>query len=169
MEYLVIKSNRKTISLSVNDDLIPVVRAPYFVSENRIKSFVDDNTVWIKSAVERKQNELEKYNLSGEELDKLIKMAEVYIPSRVEYYSRLMKLEPAGIKITKAKKRFGSCSGSNSLCFSCYLMLYSESAIDYVVVHELAHIKHHNHSNDFYKLIEKFLPDYKERIKQLKA
>ena len=107
--------------------------------------------------------------MSGEELDKLIKMAEVYIPSRVEYYSRLMKLEPAGIKITKAKKRFGSCSGSNSLCFSCYLMLYSESAIDYVVVHELAHIKHHNHSNDFYKLIEKFLPDYKERIKQLKA
>lgn len=169
MEYLVIKSNRKTMSLSVNDDLIPVVRAPYFVSENRIKSFVDDNAVWIKSAVERKQNELEKYDLSDEELDKLIKMAEVYIPSRVEYYSRLMKLEPAGIKITKAKKRFGSCSGNNSLCFSCYLMLYSESAIDYVVVHELAHIKHHNHSSDFYKLIEKYLPDYKERIKQLKA
>lgn len=169
MEYLVIRSNRKTISLSVNDDLIPVVRAPYFVSENRIKSFVDDNAVWIKSAVERKQNELEKYDLSDEELDKLIKMAEVYIPSRVEYYSRLMKLEPAGIKITKAKKRFGSCSGNNSLCFSCYLMLYSESAIDYVVVHELAHIKHHNHSSDFYKLIEKYLPDYKERIKQLKA
>lgn len=169
MEYSVIKSNRKTISLSVNDDLIPLVRAPYFVSENRIKSFVEDNADWLQKAIEKKRNELEKYNLSDKELDKLIKKAEVYIPSRVEHFSGIMKLEPSGVKITKAKKRFGSCSSSNSLCFSCYLMLYSKSVIDYVVVHELAHIKHHNHSKDFYKLIEKYLPDYKERIKQLKA
>ena len=169
MEYLIIRSDRKTISLSINDELLPVVRAPYFVSENQIKSFVENNDEWIINAIERKRTELEKYNLSDEELKKLIKQAKIYIPRRVEYYSRLMNLTPAGIKITKAKKRFGSCSGSNGLCFSCYLMLYSESAIDYVIVHELAHIKHHNHSRDFYKLIEEYLPDYKERIEQLKA
>jgi predicted metal-dependent hydrolase len=47
-------------------------------------------------------------------------------------------------------------------------MLYPDKAIDYVVVHELAHIKHLNHSRDFYKLIEKYMPDYKERARLLK-
>lgn len=169
MEYIVIKSNRKTISLSVNDDLIPVVRAPYFVSKKQIDAFVYSNSNWIENAVQRKRNELDRYNLSDEELCRLIEQAKTYIPSRVDYFSELMQLEPTGIKITKAKKRFGSCSGRNSLCFSCYLMLYPKSAIDYVVVHELAHIKHHNHSKAFYTLIEQYMPDYKERIKQLKA
>lgn len=169
MEYIVIKSNRKTMSLSVNDDLIPVVRAPYFVSEKQIDAFVNSNSNWIENAVQRKRNELDRYHLSDEELCRLIEQAKTYIPSRVDYFSKLMQLEPTGIKITKAKKRFGSCSGKNSLCFSCYLMLYPKSAIDYVVVHELAHIKHHNHSKAFYNLIEQYLPDYKERIKQLKA
>lgn len=169
MEYIVIKSNRKTMSLSVNDDLIPVVRAPYFVSEKQIDAFVNSNSNWIENAVQRKRNELDRYHLSDEELCHLIEQAKAYIPSRVDYFSELMQLEPTGIKITKAKKRFGSCSGRNSLCFSCYLMLYPKSAIDYVVVHELAHIKHHNHSKAFYNLIEQYLPDYKERIKQLKA
>lgn len=169
MEYRVIKSNRKTMSLSVNDDLIPVVRAPYFVSEKQIDAFVNSNSNWIENAVQRKRNELDRYNLSDEELCHLIEQAKKYIPRRVDYFSKLMQLEPTGIKITKAKKRFGSCSGRNSLCFSCYLMLYPKSAIDYVVVHELAHIKHHNHSKVFYTLIEQYLPDYKERIKQLKA
>lgn len=169
MEYRVIKSNRKTMSLSVNDDLIPVVRAPYFVSKKQIDAFVNSNFNWIENAVQRKRNELDRYHLSDEELCHLIEQANEYIPSRVDYFSELMQLEPTGIKITKAKKRFGSCSGRNSLCFSCYLMLYPKSAIDYVVVHELAHIKHHNHSKAFYNLIEQYLPDYKERIKQLKA
>ena len=48
-------------------------------------------------------------------------------------------------------------------------MLYPNEAIDYVVVHELAHIKHHNHSKDFYSLISEYLPDYKDREKLLKA
>ena len=169
MEYTVKRSDRKTISLSVNDDLIPVVRAPYFVSDNRIEAFVESNADWLSNAVERKRRELERYNLSESDLKVLIDKAKMYIQNRVDYFSELMSLKPANVKITRAKKRFGSCSGSNRLCFSCYLMLYSESAIDYVIVHELAHIKHHNHGRDFYKLIEVYLPDYKERIKQLKA
>ena len=56
-----------------------------------------------------------------------------------------------------------SCSGKNRLCFSWRLMDYPEEAIDYVVVHELAHIRHHNHSRDFYALVASILPDYKER------
>ena len=71
----------------------------------------------------------------------------------------------AYVKINSAKKRYGSCSGTNNLNFSLYLMDKDERFVDYVVVHEIAHIKHHNHSKDFYKFVEKFMPDYKERMK----
>ena len=79
-----------------------------------------------------------------------------------------MGLVPAGIKITSARTRFGSCSGKNSICFSWRLMLYPPEAIDYVIVHELAHIRHHDHSLAFYALIEQYLPDWKARMKLLK-
>ena len=75
---------------------------------------------------------------------------------------------PTGIKITSAKKRFGSCNGKNSICFSLYLMQYPQAAIDYVVVHELCHIRHHDHSPAFYRLVESVLPDYKERERLLR-
>ena len=79
------------------------------------------------------------------------------------YWSEATGLVPTGIKITAAKKRYGSCSGKNSLCFSWRLMLYPPEAIDYVVVHELAHIRHHNHSPAFWAFVEQTLPDYRQR------
>ena len=79
-----------------------------------------------------------------------------------------MGLKPSSVKITSAEKRFGSCSSKNGLCFSWRLLAYPTAAVEYVVVHELAHIKHHNHSPAFYALIEKYMPDYKERQKLLK-
>ena len=168
MEVKIYKSNRKTISLSVDDDLNAVVRAPNGVTDKKINEFVNKNIAWLERAVERKKAQLEKNNLSEDEINSLIKMAKDIIPERVEYFSALMNLYPTGVKITKAKKRFGSCSSKNSLCFSCFLMNYPLEAVDYVVVHELAHIKHHNHSKEFYNVIAHYMPDYKEREKLLK-
>lgn len=169
MEIKIIRSNRKTLSLSVDDDLNAVVRAPFYVSSEKINAFVSNNAEWLERAAKRKETQLEKYNLTDAQLNNLINSAKEIIPERVKYFSALMNLKPAGVKITKAKKRFGSCNGKNSLCFSCYLMLYPLEAIDYVVVHELAYIKHHNHSKDFYALIYQYMPDYKQREKLLKS
>ena len=85
------------------------------------------------------------------------------LPGRVAHYSRIMGLTPTGITVTGAEKRFGSCSGKNRLCFSWRVMLYPPEAIDYVVVHELAHIKHKNHGREFYALVASVLPDYRHR------
>ena len=168
MEIKVIKSKRKTISLSVDDNLNAVVRAPYGVSNEKINDFVESNREWLMNATERKKAQLERTDLTEDEIINLIHLAKDVIPKRVEYYSGIMNLCPTGVKITKAKKRFGSCNGKNSLCFSCFLMKYPMEAVDYVVVHELAHIKHHNHSKDFYNLINQYMPDYKQREKLLK-
>ena len=79
-----------------------------------------------------------------------------------------MDVRPTGLKITTARKRYGSCSGKNSLCFSCFLMDCPEEAIDLVVVHELCHIREKNHAPRFYALLGQYLPDYKERKKLLR-
>ena len=72
------------------------------------------------------------------------------------------------VAIAEAAKRFGSCSGKNSLCFSCFLMNFPEEAIELVVVHELCHIKVRNHGPAFYALLEHYLPDHRERKKLLR-
>ena len=95
--------------------------------------------------------------------------AKAYLPSRVSFYSKQMGLFPTGVKITSARSRWGSCSGKNSLCFSFRLMLLPDDLMDYVIVHELAHIKEKNHSARFYAVVAEYLPDYKQRISALKA
>lgn len=168
MEIKIVKSNRKTMSLTVDDELNAVIRAPYFVTDREIEKFVTSHQKWLEEAVIKKQTQLEKYNLAPDEIAKLKVKAVEYIKPRVEYYAALMNVKPTGLKITTAKKRFGSCSSKNSLCFSCILMLYPPDAIDYVIVHELAHIRHHNHSKSFYAFVAEYMPDYKERERLLK-
>ena len=79
-----------------------------------------------------------------------------------------MGLKYGRITITSAQKRFGSCNSNGNICFSYRLMLYPESAREYVIVHELAHLKEMNHSKAFYAIIASVLPDYKHRRKLLK-
>ncbi len=161
----IIRSKRKTISLSINKEGEIEVRAPLLCSEAFIRRFLEQHKDWI----DRRLAEYQPPKVySKEELEQLRRRAKVYIPERVAYYAPLIGVKPAGLKITSARTRYGSCSGRNSLCFSLFLMEKSERAIDYVVVHELAHIKQHNHSPAFYREIEKILPDYKQRIKELK-
>lgn len=92
------------------------------------------------------------------------RLAEVVIQKRVAYYSLRMGLTPRCVKVNGAKKRWGSCSSENSLNFSWRLVLAPYAAVDYVVVHELAHIAQHNHSARFWQVVARELPDYKSRI-----
>ena len=91
-----------------------------------------------------------------------------YLPKRTAEWAKVMNLYPTSVKITGAKTRFGSCSAGNGICYSWRLMAYPPQAVDYVIVHELAHIAQKNHSPRFYALVERYLPDRKEREKLLK-
>ena len=85
------------------------------------------------------------------------------------YYSEQMGLYPTQVRITGARTRFGSCSSQGHICFSWRLMQYPPEAIDYVVVHELAHLRYMNHGAEFYALIARYLPDWKARRALLQA
>ena len=86
---------------------------------------------------------------------------------KVAHWSSIMEVHPTGLRITTARKRYGSCSSKGSLCFSCYLMCCPEEAVELVVVHELCHLREMNHGPGFYALLERYLPDWKERKKLL--
>lgn len=168
LNYTVKRSHRKTVGLEVKRDCTVLVRAPYGMSGGEIDKFVTKYSDWIteKLCAVRKRADFDVRIDSREK--ELRRAAREKIPQLVEEYSNIMGLKPTGVKITSAKSRFGSCSAKNGLCFSWRLMAYPEDAVRYVVVHELAHIAHHNHSSAFYSVVKKYMPDYKERQKLLK-
>ena len=171
MDYCVIRSDRRSLCAQIDLDLKLVIRAPRGCSDREIESFVAKNEVKIKAAMERMQERLIKKQqlcCEAEDETELIKKANSYLPERVNYWSKVTGLVPSYVKITSAKKRYGSCNGNNGICFSYRLMMFPTEAIDYVIIHELAHIKHKNHSSLFYALIAKYMPDYKEKEKILR-
>lgn len=170
LEYTVRRSSRKTLSLEITRDLTVLVRSPLRLPKHEIDRFVEGHAGWIVQHLEKQRLHLENgpfRPLTAAEEDTLRRRAKEYLPGRVALFSRLMGLTPTGLKITGAQKRYGSCSGKNSLCFSFRLMLCPPEAIDLVVVHELAHIRHKNHSREFYDCIASILPDYIARRKLL--
>ncbi len=168
-DYTLIRAKRRTMSLQLDRDGNAVVRAPYGVKKAYIDRFVAAHESWLERARARQEaRRLAHPEPTESERAALIARAKEYLPRRTAHWSAVMGLVPTGLKITSARTRFGSCSGKNSLCFSWRLMQYPREAIDYVVVHELAHIRHHDHSPAFYALIERYMPDWRERIKLLK-
>lgn len=166
--YTLIRSSRRTLSLEITRELTVLVRAPMRCSKNEIDRFVAHHESWITAHMEKQRQRLAAHpEPTEEERCALIARAKRELPRRVEHYAAIMGVQPSGITITGAKKRFGSCSGKNRLCFTWRLMAYPDEAIDCVVVHELAHIVHKNHGRDFYALVKSVLPDYDQRKKLL--
>ena len=89
------------------------------------------------------------------------KKAYDFILQRVDFFSGMLKLQHGNITITSAEKRWGSCSEDNNLTFSFRLIMAPPDIIDYVIVHELIHIKEKNHSPKFWKQVEAVMPEYK--------
>lgn len=112
-------------------------------------------------------------NLVREEIKRIVihlynAIAKDYISRRAAYYAKLTGFTPAAVKINNAKTRWGSCSGKNSINFSWRLIMAGDDIIDYVVVHEIMHIKAHDHSRKFWAAVEEVLPDYEARKYKLK-
>jgi len=168
IEYSLIYSDRRTLSLSVKDGKV-IVRAPRKTPRSIVDSFVKKHVAWIFRTLEKEEKRNEIFNgLTNERILELKAVAKSKLAKKTEYYSNIMGIKYGRITITSAKTRFGSCSSKGNISYSYRLMLYPEEAQDYVVVHELAHVLEMNHSKRFYQIIEKVLPDYKQRIRMLK-
>ncbi|MCL2408123.1 MAG: M48 family metallopeptidase [Oscillospiraceae bacterium] len=96
-------------------------------------------------------------------------VAKSLLTHKTAVFAEQMGVTPLAVKINGAKTHWGSCSGKNSINFSWRLIMADEAVIDYVVVHELAHIREHNHSPRFWAIVQDMLPDYKSRKQRLKS
>jgi predicted metal-dependent hydrolase len=164
LPYRIERSQRKTVALKICPDGTLLVQAPMRYPTPEIDRLIDKHRTWIEShhaMAERRALREQKLAGSAEQIEELYRRAKEFIPSRVSYFAERMGVVPTGVRITSAAKRFGSCSAKNSLCFSFRIMMYPPEAVDYVIVHELAHIRHHDHSPAFYAFVKSILPDYR--------
>ena len=166
MKVTIIKSRRKTIAIQVNSDLSVTVRAPYGVTEKYIEEFLNKNEAWISkqmNEIKVKKKSVESGNVENVTLDKIKALADQalkIIPARVEYFARIIGVTYGNITIRNQKTRWGSCSSEKNLNFNWKLILAPPEVLDYVVVHELCHLKEMNHSKAFWDEVGKVMPEY---------
>ena len=170
----VIRSKRKTLAIEIRPDMRVVVRAPEKIPQNEIMKFVEEKQNWIKKHLVQmyfKAEEIKKQKkepaLTNADIEKLCQKALSVIPDKVKYYAEIMGVTYGRITIRNQKTRWGRCSSKGNLNFNCLLMLMPDKVLDYVVVHELCHLKQMNHSKKFWKEVERYMPDYKNYKKWL--
>lgn len=168
INYEIIRSNRKTMALQITRDNKVVVRCPYMVNPQRIYTFVYSKYDWIKEKLQKREILPEVTPFTREEIELLADQALIDIPVRAKYFGSRMNLSFGNITIRNQLTRWGSCSGKRNLNFNCLLMLAPEKVRDYVVIHELCHLKEMNHSKLFWAEVAKIMPDYKIYEKWLK-
>ena len=169
MDVEVVFSKRKTLSLSVKGGKV-ILKAPLGTPERILDSMLNRHRDWIeKQLVIQKSREKAEEKLTDDKIRELKLSAEAYFKDKTKEYADLMGLKYSNIKITSARHRFGSCSSKGNICFSYMLMLYPEEAREYVIVHELSHLVHMNHSSAFYSTVARVLPDWKVRRNLLKS
>ena len=169
-----VRSKRKSISIEITPDAQVIVRAPYYASVSEINRLIGEKADWIHKhlqkmeMLQKQRSEEALEELTPQDIKLLTTRAKRIIPQRVRYYAGIIGVEYGRITIRMQKSRWGSCSAKGNLNFNCLLMRTPDEIIDYVVVHELCHLKELNHSQRFWAEVEKVFPDYKERRKWLK-
>ncbi len=173
-DYLLIRSSRRTLTLEISREGHLIVRAPIRLSVSQIEDFIEKKQDWIgKHQNIEKEKSLQRKQYSEGEIREMKQALNSYIRVRVhELWKDKWLPIITTMKITKSEKRWGSCSGRNSLCFSYRLAEYLEKntqVIDAIIYHELAHLKEKNHGKKFWNLVYSWSPQYNSHIQLLKG
>ena len=162
-------------------DLIQIRANKYFTIFDA-KDLINRKKDWIEASIlkmSKKSLNDDEFLLLGERKkyeDYKIKNIDTFyrheiekiLPQKVDEYSKKMNLFPTSISYRKNKRTWGSCNYKNGLNFNILLMKFPIEVMEYVIVHELAHIKHKNHSKDFWNLVAVYCSNYKEVEKLFK-
>ena len=173
--YQVVRSNRKSVALVIDNEANLIVRAPALMPDTVIDEFVRKKRRWINEKQQQvavfgekhppvvvETGESIMYLGSNYAIAWLKEQAMQTISERVALYANVMGVTPGTVKLSEAKARWGSCSTKNNLNFAWRLVMCPLSVIDYVVVHELSHITYKNHSPAFWARVKTVLPTYED-------
>lgn len=165
-EYILKRSKRRrrSVSLQVNADKTVTARAPYRMPKILVDQFVKKSENWILKRLgelDKKPVKKKKHFKSHDELHR-------YIETQLNKYKAILNLHPSRVRFSKVKSYWGSCSPSNVLSFNDHLIYAPPSAVEYVVVHELCHIRWRGHGKRFWDLVNKTFEDANEMRKVLR-
>lgn len=128
---------------------------------------LDEANLLIRVANEENQQELKEVVIRVLS-DWYIKQAKKELVERTHKYADVVKVQPSSIAVRSYKSRWGSCSVNGDIRYNWRLIMAPPEVVDYVIIHELCHILHHNHSKDFWLAVASFCPNYRDRSDWLK-
>ena len=167
-----IRSRRKTVALQIAEDGHLIVRAPMRCPNTEIIAFIEKSEKWIQTntaKVQQRNRELERLEpFSEQDIRDMADKAIGIIPERVKFYAEKLGVTYGRITVRNQRTKWGSCTSKGNLNFNCLLMSAPPEVLDSVVVHELCHRLHMNHSKEFYSAIYRVFPEYDKWNKWLK-
>ncbi|PAF42268.1 SprT family zinc-dependent metalloprotease [Helicobacter sp. 11S03491-1] len=180
------KTNSKNIRIVIKQKGEIILNVPHYYSQAQSMQLLQTHHQWIRKNLDKialNNFQIQQFLAShsdeilffGEwkKLEKYINLNYLknhlndYIQTKTAIFSEKMGLSYGKISIRCNKTRLGSCSYQNNLSFSILLIFAQKDLIDYVIIHELSHIQHKNHSKAFWNFVEKFCPDYYLKRKNL--
>ncbi len=171
-KYKLIRSHRRTISIGISKDGEITVRAPLFTSLGIIERFIASKASWIEKhiamATDERQKEKAVIPLTEAQRADIKRDARKDLTARLDFFASIIGVKYNALSLRFQKTRWGSCTSKGNISLNCLLMLAPEDVRNYVVVHELCHLIHMNHSKAFWCEVEKVIPEYKMLRKWLR-
>lgn len=161
--YTLIKAKIKNMYIHIKDGNV-IVKAPNRLKEKYIHDFVNRKAKWI---YEKMKEDKAKPKIQDEIEQKDIERLSKIVKESVKKYSITLGVVPKKVRIKDIKYAWGSCSSKRNISINMQLAKKEEKVIEYVVLHEMCHLLYMNHSKDFWKLVERYMPRYKEYKKML--
>ena len=167
IHYAKYRRNRN-IRLSIDGSGIVKLTCPYYISDEEILLFIEEKENWIRKYLNKVDNSTNLSTFPSLNKKKKHELL-LRISNYIEKYEFLMNTHVNEISIRKMKTMWGSCSFREAkIRFNSYLYYMSDYFLEYIVVHEMTHLFIPNHSKQFYNMVKRYLPDYKERWKEHK-
>ncbi len=167
-----IKQRNKIAPITITDGMAIGKRLKLQIVEaETIRTRLKAGTLYVYAPMSAIQNQTEDYLIATKKAIKraLNKQAKEIIPERVDFIARQFGYTYQSVHCKPLRSRWGSCSNKKELIFNSYILMLPWEIIDYIIMHELSHTKHMNHSSLFWEEVAKTTPNYKSLRKQLKT
>ena len=166
--YTIIRSARRTIAIQIAKDGEVIVRCPNRMPVSAVESFLTEKQNWIQTHLQKQRQRPTEEAFTEQQLKALSDRTKELLQQRLPELAEILNVSYEKVTVRKQRTRWGSCSSKGNLNFNCLLALVPPEVFDYVVVHELCHLKEMNHSERFWTEVEKIIPDHKSHRKWLR-